>query len=380
MDNDEDKNVNNVKQIYLNTTDSTNSNINDIRGTKDFQNVTFSKFKRSEVLKELLKNLINSKVEDSCYWCIELICSGHFKQLWELFVDYYTTYIHSGNVKISIYLEKQHQKFQEIAKQGYQHDVLSLRNNSHIRGMFGEIIYVLCVAKKKHCFSMIKLDRMDYDWIHLKELMKAPNLEFVEHLLLQEDPQSLLMPLNEFAYHIHAQHKNTMEACYWVEWILGFDAQCHPKLKCERRVFAPVESTKQMDVVWMIWGALLAETKQRQLPLIAKIVHSLLYLFGIHYTSTSFKKKKNILYFAICILCDPLDLNEAILPPDKMGELETVKDNIDYIYRQIKHNEEAPDMDYLYQNKDTDKNRKIKKTLDQLEQLDQLDATLWKNK
>lgn len=354
------------------------SDIVDIRKSKDFQNLTFSKFKRSEVLKELLKNLINSKIEDSCYWSIELICSGHFKYLWEVFVEFYTTYIHMGNVKISIYLERIHQQFTQIIKQGYQHDILSLRNHPKIRLMFGELICILCSAKKKHCFSLIKLERMDYDWIHLKEHLKAPNTDFVKHILLQDDPQSLLMPLNEFAYHIHQSNKNTMEACYWVEWIIGFDAFCQPKLKCERRCFAPVEPNHQMEIIWIIWGALLHEAKTRtQTPLLYQIMRSLLYLFGMYYTTNSVKKRKTIIYFAIGILCDPLEMDECIriMPLDKIDIMDRMKHNIDYIYRQLKHNEEAPDMNYLMED---NKTNRLNKMLNQLDKLDQIDAVIRK--
>ena len=348
--------------------------INDIRLQNEFKGISFSKFKKTDVCKELLNSLIHSKIEQSCYWSAELICSGHYSDLWEIIILFYSKYIHLGNPKLSIYLELRSKNFKEIINNGYLGNEIRMRNNTKIRKLFCEIMCILCYAKKKHTFDNIKIKNEDYDMTHMTDRFKAPNIHYGEDVFMDEDPKELFVAINELAYHISPDSKNIIQACYWIEWLMEFGIVCKRKKEkciCERRTNIPVENKYQMEIIWIVWDLFLQEA-DKQNDVIKKMINALLGLFTMRYKAGYERKRKYILYFVVSLLCENINIHEEIIKNENKTMVSNVVSKIDSIYSQIKKNEESPGTDYLFKNM---KSENLEKTIEKLEKMNTFGET-----
>jgi hypothetical protein len=347
------------------------TDINDKRSSSEFKGVTFSKFQKSKVRTEFIQCLITAKVEPACYWAAELICAGHYGDLWEIIILYIGRYIHLGNPKLPIYIAMRFKNFKDILSTGYMGNELAMRNNLKIRQLFAEIISILCHSRKKHSLEAIKIQKVDeFNMTHMASRLKAPTIGYVEDIFKPDDPKELFIAMNEFAYHLTPESKNSVSACYWLEWLLEYETVCkHKKELCigETRQFAPIQDKYKNDIIWLVWDIILHACAGKQNPLMTKIINALLEIFSIKYSGGVKKRRKYLIYFAVSILTDPVDLAIDIIANKK--ELDLIINKIGIVYKDVKKNEESLNVDYLYAGVERSN---LDKTIERLEKMNSI--------
>ena len=350
-----------------------NAEINDIRAQPQFKGISFSGYKKTEVRKQLVQNLLNGKIEPACYWCAELICAGHYTDIWENILHYFGKHIHLGNPKIAIYLQMRFEIFKNIMSQGHFISELDLRNNPNMRKLFAEIISTIATSNKKHSFEALKINREEeFDMTQMTERLKAPNVKFIEPIFKKDDPKELFIAVNEFAYNISQERKNMLSACYWIEWMVDFDAICKKRKQpcfCETRPFVKVEKKYYKDIIWILCDALLYYSSLTKNEFIIKLMKAIIDIFSIKYTTASCKKRRYLLYFAVEILCEPVPINIELMTNKEV--VQNVVEKINQVYKQIKKNEHSPNTDYLFAN--IDKQNTFEQSMKKMEIMNSMD-------
>lgn len=343
--------------------------INDKRLQKEFTGVSFSGYKKADVKKQLIKNLLNGKIEPANYWAAELVCAGHFVDLWDIILTVASKHIHSGNPKLPIYLEMRMDAFKDIVINGYIDNEIKMRNNPKIRNVFAEVICILCFSQKKHSYDSIKIDKTEFDISEISYKLKADGLQYIQHTFLKDDPKECFIAGNELAFCLTKRGRNASEACYWVEWINEFESMCRNKkipIKCERRTNMPVNTKDQTDLVWFIWDIILFQSCKRD-KLTQKVIQSLLSLFSLRYTYNNKKKRKYIIYYAITLLTESIDFSISL---NKQPEIiQKVQQKLGNIYREVKKSEIKPDTDYLFNGLESSS---LEKTIARLERMNNM--------
>jgi hypothetical protein len=284
---------------------------NIVDGRENFAVYTFSNFKRNDVKKALLKSLISGDMETALNWSSELLVSNHFLDIWENLLLVMSKHVHLGNPKLPLYFIDRYESF-KTAIMAYNELPVSRsqcpRNDAGIRTIMCEMVCNVCMATKKHTFTKIKINQDEvYDFTYIHSYLRAPSSDYIVDCFREGDPKELFISLNEFAYHVSDESRDTLYACFWVEWIIGFIARStknKTKLVCESRDFSNVEVKQQGDPVWLLWEILL-ETSGVGATTTPTIL-ALMKLFAIQYTPGVKGKRRFMLYHAISFLTEPI--------------------------------------------------------------------------
>ncbi len=333
---------------------SLNKFIIDTREESAFKSLTFSNYRKGDVTKELSICLMSNNYEQCHYWCAELICSGHFEELWDTLISFAGKHINLGNPKLPIYMQMRVDLFRDIARKNRDSDI-ALRNNMKVRRLFAEVIGVLVTSKNRLCAQRVKVCTSvgEYDLMNMASKLKAPDVSFVKGIFKDDDPKELYIAVNEMGYHLSNLSNDAVEACYWLEWMLEYESQtCKRKDKCvcARRVSESIAEKYQTDIIWLIWDILLCygstssassvnKNKAVSSSTKTKIVRALCSLFSLRYNSRMKSRRIQLLYFAISIITSSYIENIEIIENKTL--INSYADNADLIYKELKKQEKV---------------------------------------
>ena len=312
------------------------STINDPRKSKEFSKCTFSNFKKVDVQRELQYSILKNQIESACYWSAELICSGHFEELWDIIFIIVSKHIRLSNPRLAIYINLRCNRFKDIANTFSTDNEIDMRNNINVRVMFAEMCSILCLSEKLPAFEPVKITPEEFTIMEMSNKFKAPDVNYAISISKPNDPKEIYVAINELAYNLKVT-KNLLNGCYWVEWIIEYDKLCrkHKKiLECETREFVNIQNQKMLtDPIWIVWDLLLQFSEDNLH--VHECIQALLNLYCLKFTQSSKNKRKYILYFAMELLMNEQSLYIDIISENSKEQIATVCKNINKVYNKI---------------------------------------------
>ncbi len=276
-----------------------NYQISDSRDNKYYKNITFSGYKKTHVYQALEKSLLESKLEDSCKWSIEIIISGYIEELWEKLLLFVCKNINIGNIEMISYFKQRYKYYISLIQYKNIKNFLELRNNQQFRNLICEIICMLSMSKKMKLDSLKKVKKSELSLDILKERMKAKTI-INNHVIKVDDPEEIKIVSNEFLFCI--RNNELQNTLYWLSWMIEWEKLNIKKLKVFKCAYRPqdnVDNKLSYDLLWLIWDIIIKETQNKKFR---NEIESLFYLFKSNYKKTKKNKRLILVVYAIKLI------------------------------------------------------------------------------
>ena len=306
----------------------------DQRTVADFQKFTFSGHLRTHVYKVLDENIKLGHADYSCYWSLELICSGLTHSMWQVLFESAARHLNRGAPNAFLYLVRMYEKFSPYESQYNIMSMTDIRNNSDVRELVCEVAASLALCRKNKLPPLQKIKpEHDFQQITIQENLKSPSAHYGRHLAKKDDPLDIYIPFNELIFCLRPETRDITKALYWVSWILKYASRYKKEqkldLKCNFRNNVYIEDKYCNHIVWMIWEAV-QDTANRspQAGTLRQYIDCLYKLHCLRWTPALLKPRLCFLVVAIQFICESTTLDIHYSVPHDMSVVQGVVSNI----------------------------------------------------
>lgn len=315
----------------------------DPRPLEAFKDSTFSGFKKTDVINKLLKAIEEGKIEESCYWCTECICSGYSIQLFEKLIIHNSKVVHINNPKLPEFLWRRYNtflsSFDHISKKD-KDQLIHLRNTQSVRNCLFDLVTTMSSSfKHKRYDKYPKVKEEEFQFGKIQSKLSATMQILPSHILKFTDPEELKIIMNEFLFHLKNKNGGYENACYWVAWLIQWEKinkKKKIKFEIECRDIDEVNPKYCKDLIWIVWEVIFYECSERLMDIQLQI-QSLYKFFRYDYTCGKRNSRLPLLYHSIGYLTLPIKLNTSV-KKDKNIFIQT-QCNINLMFRSKKNNE-----------------------------------------
>jgi hypothetical protein len=279
--------------------------INDSRIKNEFKLVTFSNYKKKDVITAFKTSLIKSNCEEAIRWMVELNCSGYNKSIMDCINEIYLKFININNILFYIYFKKQYRQFNKIIKKYPRKEELHIRNLQTIRNLLAELTAICSLSKKNNLFSNNALPKINNNKIfnsnELKKHLLAKDLSNVYKYIYETDSKELKLALNEIIFNLNHPSGSYKECIFWYEWLEKVNTKLKNKdqrFKC-RDTTLKVPNEYKNTWVFKIWEIL---NNVHISDLVSKYINKFFMDYLENFKNSTIRKNKYLIFicFYIC--------------------------------------------------------------------------------
>lgn len=284
--------------------------ITDPRTVVDFQKTTFCGHVRSHVVRVLLQNVQLGHADYSCYWTLELLCSGLVHTLWMSLFEAAALHVNRAQPNVFVYLATLYEAYAPLEANYTPLDMTRIRNNPDVRRMVCEAAATISLCRKNKLPSLPTLKPAhDFDAITIQESLKAPSAIFGKVFLRRDDPISMAIPTNEFAYALRPDVRDTTRALYWLSWMYTYCRE-HKKQTKQALTFADrsdefVSAANARHVAWLPWDIL----RKQALPATKPYIETLFKMYCLRWSPSDAKQRQPLMTTAVLLVCEGMSVD-----------------------------------------------------------------------
>ncbi|MBF76235.1 hypothetical protein CMK20_18900 [Candidatus Poribacteria bacterium] len=294
--------------------------INDTRDHTSFKTITFSGFKKNQVINAVFKSIESKKIEQACHWTTECILSGYSDILLEKIILFSSKVIHLNNPKLPEYILRKTRVYYNQVKlldTKSKDKLLLLRNSQMIRNLFFDMITTLFTSSKTKKYDKYpKINELeDFNYTNMKKRLCSGMNILPDHIIKFNDPEDIRIIINEIFTMCKNKHFGYDRCCYWILWLLKWE-NLHKKKEIpwniDYREIKEVNEKYRCNIIWVIWTIIKEEVKIRDDKNITQQINSLYTLYTDNFTPNKRTTRLPLIFNAIGYLTHTIDFNKPV--------------------------------------------------------------------
>jgi|TARA_R110002074_G_scaffold255067_3_gene427568 hypothetical protein len=291
--------------------------INDSRKSSMFSKKTFSNYVKKDTINMLEKNLILSKLHEASFLAIELHISMYNNLVLETIFNTASLYTNIDYPKMPNQLYQLYLKYLNALKECDSKCVnFDNRNNQEIRNIFSHLVSICCLAPKNNNFQLgllTKISDLDFEYFIIKKNIKSSSLDLTKDMFFENEPNELILVLNEIAYLLREEKENIKDIFYWISWMIELEKK-HKKNKQEfnlkpRKIDGITEKLSAFWE-WILWNIILNEVYFRNKPDLYQQIYALYNFYKFNFKKSSRKKYMIYINHSIYLLKKNIDFKK----------------------------------------------------------------------